>query len=419
MCYMFTIDELTFTTENQTFERKSIKIEPKALAIPIVAFANADGGTIFIGTSNNGDIEGVDDHIQKINELLRVPFDFCTPSIKIDFEFVACIDCKGIQNRILVLTVHQSSNVHTNQADEVFYRVGDKSKKLSFNERMQLLYDKGDMIYEDTPVRNAGIEDIDMEFVSEYAKMIGYTKTPLQFLEECQQVITKGVNDHTISVAAIMLFGKNPQKYFPRARMRFIKYTGTEERTGSQMNVIKDVIFEGTILHMLRKSIDFVGTQIREFTRLEKGGLFETTPEYPEFVWNEIIINAVAHRDYSIKGTDIHIKMFDDRIAVESPGRLPGLVRINNIRNMHFSRNPKIAAFLKEYKYVKEFGEGVDRMFREMYDSGLPDPEYQAVDFMTYAVVKNNFKKYENPTYELPDNVIDKVINEVTSDSDL
>lgn len=114
-----------------------------------------------------------------------------------------------------------------------------------------------------------------------------------------------------------------------------------------------------------------------------------TEEEYPKFVRQEIIVNAVTHRDYNIRGTDIQIKMFDDRIVVESPGRLPGLVKPANIRTTHFSRNPKIAEFCKAYKYVKEFGEGVDRMYRELEKEGLPVPEFRQQDFMFYATVKN------------------------------
>lgn len=94
-----------------------------------------------------------------------------------------------------------------------------------------------------------------------------------------------------------------------------------------------------------------------------------------------VILVAVAHRDYSILGTDIMVKIFDHHYVVESPGILPGLVRIDNIRQMHFSRNPKIAEFMREYKLVKEFGEGVDRMFREMAEAGNPAPEYKQVEF--------------------------------------
>lgn len=192
-----------------------------------------------------------------------------------------------------------------------------------------------------------------------------------------------------MSGAALLLFGKEPQRFFPRARVRFIRYDGTEAKVGTEMNVIKDKMFEGKILDVVRQSLEFVGDQIKERTRLGNDGRFHTTPEYPEFVWKEIIVNAIAHRDYSIKGTDIQIKMFDDHITVESPGKLPGIVRLSNIRTVHFSRNPKIARFLQEYDYVKEFGEGVDRMFKEMSDAGLPAPEYTDNAFMLNATIRN------------------------------
>ena len=96
-----------------------------------------------------------------------------------------------------------------------------------------------------------------------------------------------------------------------------------------------------------------------------------------------IIKNAdTMNRDYSISGTDIMVKIFDNHYVVESPGILPGTVRIDNIRQMHFSRNPKIVEFMREYKLVQRFGEGVDRMLREMAEAGNPAPEYKQVGFM-------------------------------------
>ena len=175
--------------------------------------------------------------------------------------------------------------------------------------------------------------------------------------------------------------------------MRFIRYEGTEEKFGTQMNVIKDVIFEGNILQQVVEAIKYLNTQIKEKTYLGSDGLFKTDEEYPQFVREEIIVNAVTHRDYSIKGTDIQIKMFDDRIVVESPGKLPGLVKTDNIRHTHFSRNPKIAEFLKAYKYVKEYGEGVNRMFQEMEIAGLSDPIYHVQSFMLETIIKNDLDK--------------------------
>ena len=197
-----------------------------------------------------------------------------------------------------------------------------------------------------------------------------------------------------------MLFGKNPQLYFPRARVRFIRYEGIRECVGAQMNVIKDVIFEGNILNMLTKAISYLDTQIKEKTYLGADGLFVTEEEYPKFVRQEIIVNAITHRDYSIRGTDIQIKMFDDRIVVESPGRLPGLVKAGNIRHTHFSRNPKIAEFLRDYNFVKEYGEGVDRMCRELEAAGLQSPEYRLNAFMLQATIRNRLASEGKAVFE-------------------
>ena len=101
-------------------------------------------------------------------------------------------------------------------------------------------------------------------------------------------------------------------------------------------------------------------------------------------------VNSVCHRDYSIKGTEIQIKMFDDRLVFETPGKLPGIVRTDNIRHTHFSRNPKIAEYLKAYDYVKEFGEGVDRMCRELSAMGTKEPQYHLVAFIMKASVWAN-----------------------------
>ena len=153
--------------------------------------------------------------------------------------------------------------------------------------------------------------------------------------------------EEEVSTACILLFGKYPQKFFPRARTRFIKYEGIDEKVGAEMNVI----------------------------------------DYPKFVIQEMTVNSVCHRAYSIKGTEIQIKMFDDRLVFESPGKLPGMVKPDNIRYTHFSRNPKIAAFLKAYHYVKEFGEGLDRICREQEANGAKTPSFRTDEFILKITV--------------------------------
>lgn len=259
---------------------------------------------------------------------------------------MACIDEQGKDNHVIVMHIEPSMEVHANQADEVFMRIGDKSKKLSFEDRMSLMYDKGERFFEDKIVPDATISDLDMDFVESYVKRIGYLKTPVEYLKENKGFLRENQGELQVSSAAILLFGKNPQLYFPRARVRFIRYEGTEEK-------------------------------------------FVTEEEYPKFVRQEVVVNAVTHRDYSIRGTDIQIKMFDDRLVVESPGKLPGLVRAENIRHTHFSRNPKIAEFLKAYSFVKEYGEGVYRMCKELDAVGLQNPKYYSNSFILQTVIYN------------------------------
>lgn len=385
----YTVDALHHKKEDQTYDRKSARKDPKALSNHIVAFANADGGTIVIGIEDDYTFTGIDDYVEKINDIYRVPYDYCKPSVRVDFEIVDCIDHTGKPNHLLVINVPQSTELHANQEDEVYYRMGDKSKRMSFEDRLRLMYSKGSRYYEDEPVADSTIDDIDFAFVAEYCKKIGYNKSAEEYIRQNNSYVVTKSGREEMSGAAILLFGKDPQRFFPRARVRFTRYEGTEAKVGAEMNVIKDKFFTGRILDMVEKTIAFVRDQIKERTYLGPDGKFVTTPEYPEFAWKELIVNAIAHRDYSIKGTDIQIKMFNDRIVVESPGDLPGIVRLSNMREIHFSRNPKIAAFLHVYEYVQEFGEGVDRMYNEMQKAGLPEPEYRNESFMLNAIIRN------------------------------
>ena len=408
------VTEILFCKEGQTFDCKSIQIEPKALAIPIVAFANADGGVIAIGVSDKTrKIEGVDQHTEKLNELLRVPLDFCNPSVPITTGLVPCTDKDGNDNHILLMYIPASSELHSNQADEAYMRVGDKSRKLSFKERIQLMYDKGERYYEDTAVYGATVDDIDMAAVERYTELIGYTKSAKQYLHENNGFIaTNAKGEKQVSVACILLFGKYPQKFFPRGRTRFIRYKGTEERVGAEMNVIKDITFEGTILDQVKATIAYLETQVEEHTFLGQHGQFVTHRDYPKFVIQEMVVNACCHRAYNIKGTEIQIKMFDNRLVFESPGRLPGTVKPSNIRHTHFSRNPKIAQFLKAYNFVKEFGEGVDRVCRELEANGTPHLSFHLDDFIlkiTVPKVTENSNKVAEKVAENSNKVAEKV----------
>jgi Putative ATP-dependent DNA helicase recG C-terminal len=147
-------------------------------------------------------------------------------------------------------------------------------------------------------------------------------------------------------------------------------------RTGAGANVAADRRLEGPITAQIDLARRLLRRWLPRAIRLQVEGRFGSATLIPEFVWLEGVVNAVTHRSYSIGGDHVRVELFDDRLEVESPGRLPGLVRVDNIRSTRFARNPRIARALSDLGYGRELGEGVNRMFEEMNRAGLPDPVY-------------------------------------------
>lgn len=146
----------------------------------------------------------------------------------------------------------------------------DKSRKLTFDERLQLMYDKGERYYEDSTAYDATLDDIDMDAVKAYMKRIGYGKSAMEYLQENKGFVTYKGDIPQVSAACILLFGKHPQTFFPRARVRFIKYFGTEEKVGREMNVIKMLLSMVVFLNRYRKPLNILKRRSRSIPISER-----------------------------------------------------------------------------------------------------------------------------------------------------
>lgn len=193
-----------------------------------------------------------------------------------------------------------------------------------------------------------------------------------------------------LTKAGMLLFGKNPSIYFPNARIRVLKFEGTEFQLGKDMNIVKDKSFDSCLYKSINEAADFIRSQLREFTHLNQNGIFETVPEYPEFAWYEGMINAVIHRDYSNRGEHITVKIFDDRMEIQSPGKLAGFVTLDTMTTKRCSRNPLISRVLTEMGIVRELNEGVKRIYREMKEFFLHDPIYSEPHGQSVLLVLEN-----------------------------
>lgn len=357
--------------ESQWFDRKSVRIRPTHLAQTEVAFANAEGGTVVVGI-HDGRVEGTDSDPRHRNELMQAHVDHAEPPVRVRSELVPCRNGRGERDHLLVLDVKPSDVVHATVRDEVYLRVGDEDRRLSFDQRRELVYDKGQASFDGTAVADASPADLDHEVVEELAAAVGVTD-PARVLQ-ARGLLTR---DGSVTAAAYLLFGRTPQDAFPAAYLRVIRYRGRIRGAGARQELLEDVACDGPIPAQIRRAMETVRRLEPKRRILGNDGRFVLRGLVPEAAWLEGIVNAVVHRSYSLAGDHIRVEVFDDRIEVESPGRFPGLVRITDPRRIvRFARNPRIARACSDLGFGQELGEGIRRMFEEMRLQGLSEPLY-------------------------------------------
>ena len=362
------VEALRARREDQWFERKSILTKDLDFAAEMIGFANADGGRIVVGI-HNGQFEGVDSHIAQVNDLLQAAVRYSHPPVRFSDGYVPCTNRNGVADRLLIVDIEASERIHRNQKNECFLRVGDENRKLNGIEERELAFDKGESVYDSSLVPDLGLGDLDRDSLLGYlARTSG---EDLSRLLHSRGLFIDTQSRKGVTQAGWLLFGRTPPVW---SYVRYLRYDGTIAETGTRSNLIKDVRLEGTIPALIDQSKALMTQELR-VERLTGSGRFQEVLSLPEFAWLEAIVNAVTHRSYSMQGDGIRIRQFSDRLEVESPGRLPELVRVDNIRRSRFSRNPHIARVLAETTdYVREMNEGINRMFQEMQQAGLQPP---------------------------------------------
>lgn len=380
--------------ENKYFDRKSAQIKPSEIADLISAFANAEGGTIVIGISDKKrKLEGINKvGAVKINDLVAAPKDCCKPMPAYTEEFIEVINVDGETDQLLLLHIHAAVDqiIRTNN-DSTFLRIGDRTKEIKGDDLKNLEYSKATRHFEDELNLEAEIDDLDESLLNAYKKKLGAEELDTKQVLKARGFIKKKDGQEYLTNAAVLLFAENIYQFYPNCRIRFVRYDGTAEQVGANINITKDVNIEYPLLKIIEKAKEFVSGQLREFTALNQTtGQFQNVPEYPEFAWLEGIVNAVTHREYGMTGSHIKISMFDDRLEILSPGKLPSIVTVDNIRETRFSRNPRIARVLTEFGWVRELNEGVKRIYSDMEEFFLDEPIYSEPEQSVKLVLKNN-----------------------------
>lgn len=187
--------------------------------------------------------------------------------------------------------------------------------------------------------------------------------------------------------AGAVLFAKDPRTFLRGAAVQLVRRTGIGPGPGPSAAREECA---GPLSETVACCLDFVGRHTRRFEAVT-GARREVIPEYPETVVREAIVNALAHRDYGLEGATVDVTVWDDRLEVRSPGPLPGHITVENMRREHYSRNPRIMRVLKTMGFVEEYGDGVDRMYRDMETRLMEPPVFTAASGSVTVTLRNRF----------------------------
>lgn len=286
---ILTLEYVCNEKENQFFDRKSAKKSVKEMSNHISGFANASGGTLVIGISDDGIIEGFEKYKDKYNEFLKITgTDYLKTVPNYQSETLEVINYRGNRDKILLIHVNPSTDTLIRTVkDEVFLRQGDSTNKLSLEQVKVLEYDRQEISFENQINIRSEIEDIDLDMVKIYKDSIGANDIDSLDLLRARKFLVKRDGKEYLTNSGVLLFSKDPSVFFPSARVRVIKFEGTKMETGRNLNIIKEKTFALPLYKAIKETLAFVDTQLREFTHLGDNGEFITVPEYPKFAWEE------------------------------------------------------------------------------------------------------------------------------------
>lgn len=375
------INSLIIRGEDSSIEFKS-SYSPDDLPT-LVAFANGYDavplGTMLIGVDDSGEIIGLRGDVDSIQR--RIADDCrsrCEPPVMPSIRII-----KIGRKEIMSVEVARSQMRPHRAAGVCYVRVGSTTRKATVEEEQRIREETFRRPFDDITVEGARIEDLDFDKISRYyratrsAKVVEGDKRDIGFLAVQLGLARDSGTDIHPTVAAILLFGRNAQRFFPLSSVNAIRFRGS-----NQADPISDrQEIKGTIDEVIENSWDFVKSRSSVSGIITESSVKrQEVREYPLVAVREAVANAVTHRDYSDPGSQIDVYMFDDRIEIRNPGGLAGGLTKDDLlkkTGKRYLRNPNIAGLLYELKFVEKAGTGVLRIFKDMEENGSPPPDYE------------------------------------------
>lgn len=180
------------------------------------------------------------------------------------------------------------------------------------------------------------------------------------------------------TLTGVLFFGRDPQRFYPSLTLTFLQLAGTEvaQQTPGDPLYLDNREFRGPIPEIIEEAWRVLYSKMARRAVIE-GIRRVDEPQYPAVAVREALINAIAHRDYGRVGSFVQVRLFADRLEVQSPGGLAGGLTVDNLVYEQYTRNPHIMRLLEDYGYVERRGVGIDQMVYAMRQANLPEPEFE------------------------------------------
>jgi ATP-dependent DNA helicase RecG len=356
----------------------------------LVSFSNADGGAVLIGVEDDGTITGIPHKEAEIQTMLHAINSHVYKDQQLPLNNASKLVLED--KIILYFSVNKGTTMIYQLPNGRCVRRKDRSTIPASIDQIQ--FERQEIKareYDSQFVDGAIVTDLDLRLLQgiadQYIKGLSIERYLQQIgLAEYAQ------NGLRLKKAALLLFATDINRWHPRSQVRILKVKGNKLEAGEKYNVISDDIVKGNIFELILKSWEHLRSYLAYKTEFGTNSKFEQKYIFPEDAVREVILNAIAHRDYSIANA-IEIYIFNDRMEIKSPGALLSTLTIKNLYELegsHESRNPLIASVLRENKLMREIGEGMKRIFSLMQEQKLEKPELYSNGLWFRVTFSNN-----------------------------
>ncbi|QSQ45763.1 putative DNA binding domain-containing protein [Xanthomonas translucens pv. translucens] len=368
--------KLLAAQEDHFCDFKSTDIQPAKLQETFIAFANADGGDIFIGIEDKkykGDRIRPFASKEDANAMLAVLLEQTTPAVEnVMVEFLSVAG-----GSLLHISIPKSPRVHYTASGDCYVRLNAAKVKIKGERVTSLAYSKGSVLYERVPVQSVSVDEIsNSPALDSYRERVTTSLEPERFLRK-QRLLSEKEGIQVPNVGCVLLFDEEPQASVEtRCAIKVYRLRTTDSDYKREHLADMPATINGPLESQIFAALSKVAELVAGASYYEGEKLVAL--KYPVDAIKELLVNAVIHRDYSLND-DIHIRIFDNRIEISSPGKLPGYMTIDNLYEERFSRNPNIVRMLHNLPdpLNHDIGEGLDTVRNELNKAGLVAPAFE------------------------------------------